>query len=137
MERIRQKDRNEKLTQRNSNLDNRGHVTATTKATQKRKKGRGKKVSTRKVVKWQFINDTKIPRIIPIDAYLKTIRDNWDFSSDDDELERKLNQGTVRNIKYNLASSSLWTPLQIFLFYWRPFFWVQISSPYYLIISIL
>ena len=97
MERIRQKDRKEKLTQQNSNLESRGNVTVTTtKAVQKRK-GRGKKVRKRQVVKWRFMHDARIPRIMTKDAYLKTIRpNNWDFSSDDDELERKLSQGMVR-----------------------------------------
>ena len=99
MERIRQKDRKEKLNQRDIDLDEievRGSVS---KNLEKRKKS-GKNATKRPVVKWKFLHDAKIPRIMTMDAYLKTLptasKTNWDFSSDDSQLERNLDQDGVR-----------------------------------------
>ena len=89
MESIRQKDRIEKLDQ---GIENCEEVTQKYTGWDK-KKGRGKNGLKRPVVRWKFVHDAKIPRIMTMETYLKTIdivsRHEWDFSSDE-SLERLL-----------------------------------------------
>jgi hypothetical protein len=94
MEIIRQKDREEKLNRR-ERLFNKTDDQFTTSTSSEKQKGRGKNVHKRRVVKWKFLHDAKIPRILTKEAYLKTLpamsTNHWDFSSDE-SLERNLNQ---------------------------------------------
>ena len=98
MESIRQKERIEKLDQ---GIENCEEVTQKYTVCWDKKKGRGKNGLKRPVVRWKFVHDAKIPRIMTMDTYLKTIdivsRHEWDFSSDE-SLERVLEGQEVNMI---------------------------------------
>ena len=95
----------ESLTQK----DHKEPSTSTTKNIQKRKT-REKRIRKRPVIKIRFVHDTTAPRIMAMDEYLKASRTNsWDFSSDDEELEKKLcleidNTVDIKDKKHKLST---------------------------------
>ena len=102
MEKVRQKDKSQKLNPNRSSF-NLNHD---------KKKGRPKIFRQHQVVKWKFIHDAKIPRIMDMENYLKTTKpqpianssSQWNFAgnfSSDDSLDRILKPEEVRWIKVN------------------------------------
>ena len=97
MELIRKKDREEKLNRRERQFNN-SEDQITTSTGSEKQKGKGKNIHKRRVVKWKFLHDAKIPRILTKEAYLKTLpamsTSRWDFSSDESlEINLKEEQG--------------------------------------------
>ena len=98
MERVPQNHQSEKLSQYPNLSD----------LTHEKRKGKLKSFGTQQVVKWQFMHDAKIPRIIDMESYLKntkaptavaTSNPQWNFSSDE-SLDRHLNQNEVMSMNY-------------------------------------
>lgn len=96
MEKIRQKDRQQKSKLNSNSFD----------LTQEKKRGRPRKIlRTQKVVKWKFMHDAKIPRIMDMESYLKnaktqpvtTSSNQWNFSSDE-SLDRHLDEEEVTSL---------------------------------------
>ena len=93
MEMIRQKDRKEKLDRRERQYNKTDNKVTVPKVSEKQK-GKGKTMHKRRIVRWKFLHDAKIPRILTKEAYLKmlppSLNTHWDFSSDE-SLDRSLN----------------------------------------------
>ena len=93
MEKVRKKDRLQK-TKPNSNSNDLTH---------EKKRGRPPKIlRPQKIVKWKFMHDGKIPRMMDMESYLKNIKKQpiptsshqWNFSSDE-SLDRNLDEEEV------------------------------------------
>ena len=93
MEKVRKKDRLQKTKPNNNSND----------LTHEKKRGRPPKIlRPQKIVKWKFMHDGKIPRMMDMESYLKNIKkqpvptssSQWNFSSDE-SLDRNLDEEEV------------------------------------------
>ena len=105
MEKVRKKDRLQK-TKPNSNSNDLTH---------EKKRGRPPKIlKPQKIVKWKFMHDGKIPRMMDMESYLKNIKkqpvatssNQWNFSSDE-SLDRNLDEEEVLLIKIVLVTNKI------------------------------
>ena len=113
MEKVRKKDRLQK-TKPNSNSNDLTH---------EKKRGRPPKIlRPQKIVKWKFMHDGKIPRMMDMESYRKNNKklpvppssSQWNFSSDE-SLDRNLDEEEVLLVipvlvaykKYSIKSSLL------------------------------
>ena len=102
MEKVRQKNRPQKSNPYRNSFD----------LSHEKKRGRPKKFRPHQVVKWKFIHDAKIPRIMDMENYRKTTKPQpiansstqWNFAgsfSSDESLDRILKPEEVRSIEIN------------------------------------
>ena len=107
MENVRKKDRLQK-TKQNKNPNDLTHD---------KKRGRPPKIlRPQKIVKWKFMHDGKIPRMMDMESYLKNIKkqpiptssSQWNFSSDE-SLDRNLDEEEVLLIMLVLVAYRIYS----------------------------
>ena len=107
MEKVRKKDRLQKTKPNNNSND----------LTHEKKRGRPPKIlKPQKIVKWKFMHDGKIPRMMDMESYRKNIKkqpvptssSQWNFSSDE-SLDRNLDEEEVQLKMVVLVAKKIYT----------------------------